>query len=68
MKDRRGLLVLIIVCLLNQAHAQLSRESRQYFIYANQFLLGFRAQQYVPNIYDCANALEYAASEVNRTA
>lgn len=38
-----------------------------YFNYLNQFLLGFRAQSYVPNIFDCANALEASAGDINRT-
>jgi hypothetical protein len=38
-----------------------------YFNYLNQFLLGFRAQSYVPNIFDCANALQASAGDINRT-
>lgn len=31
-------------------------------------MLGFRAQSFVPNIYDCLNAVESSVGDVNRTA
>jgi len=30
-------------------------------------LLGFRAQSYVSNVFDCANGVENSAGEINRT-
>ena len=48
-------------------NGQINSKSDVYFMYVNQFLLGFRATTYVPSINACMNLAQYSVADVNRT-
>ncbi|CDW75991.1 UNKNOWN [Stylonychia lemnae] len=55
---------IILICRISQVQAT-KEEVAKGFDYFNQFLLGFRGTQFVPNIQDCSNYLEQTLYNFN---
>jgi len=61
------LLVLLNSTILQASAQEVTGQTRQFFVYLNQFLLGFRAATYMPSMDKCANYIEYSVGDFNRT-
>ena len=59
--------LILSLIALPPVHTTLSPDTQLVFDYVNQFLLGFRAQRYVPSGYECENNLEVAITDLNYT-
>ena len=58
-------LSLVAILCLAIVSAQQKTKADLAFIYANQFLLGFRATTYVPSINSCMNLVEFSFESID---